>query len=114
MNAVQNLAEQLALLLNEKPDWVDALDDIHAEFGAYGVREVIRFVQERALELGVPLNDAVLNTPYVNTIPPLEQPPYPGDLELERRIGARAGLTRKAFGPGDIGALSRSCIDCAA
>ena len=86
MNATQNLTEQLALLLNEKPDWVDALDDIHAEFGAYGVREVIRFVQERALELGVPLNDAVLNTPYVNTIPPLEQPPYPGDLELERRL----------------------------
>jgi pyruvate dehydrogenase E1 component len=86
MNVSQNLAEQLALLLKEKPDWVDALDDIHAEFGAYGVREIIRFVQERALELGVPLNDAVLNTPYVNTIPPLEQPPYPGDLELERRI----------------------------
>ena len=38
MNVSQNLAEQLALLLNEKPDWVDALDDIHAEFGAYGVR----------------------------------------------------------------------------
>jgi len=86
MNAPHNLTEQIALLLAEKPDWVDALDDIHAEFGAVGVREVVRYVQERALELGVSLNDAVLNTPYVNTIPPLEQPPYPGDLELERRI----------------------------
>ncbi|MEI8315956.1 MAG: pyruvate dehydrogenase (acetyl-transferring), homodimeric type, partial [Verrucomicrobiota bacterium] len=26
------------------------------------------------------------NTPYVNTIPPTAEPPYPGDRELERRI----------------------------
>ena len=28
----------------------------------------------------------VVSTPYVNSIPPEEQPDYPGDLELERRI----------------------------
>ena len=28
----------------------------------------------------------VVSTPYINTIPPEEQPEYPGDLELERRI----------------------------
>jgi pyruvate dehydrogenase E1 component len=28
----------------------------------------------------------LLNTPYVNTIPVAEEPPYPGDRELERRI----------------------------
>ncbi|GIX05793.1 MAG: pyruvate dehydrogenase E1 component [Candidatus Poribacteria bacterium] len=27
-----------------------------------------------------------MNTPYVNTIPPEEEPPYPGDRELERKI----------------------------
>jgi pyruvate dehydrogenase E1 component len=27
-----------------------------------------------------------LNTPYINTIPVEEQPPYPGDLDIERRI----------------------------
>jgi pyruvate dehydrogenase E1 component len=27
-----------------------------------------------------------LNTPYINTIPADEQPPYPGDREIERRI----------------------------
>ncbi|HUK81045.1 MAG TPA: hypothetical protein VLZ12_00270, partial [Verrucomicrobiae bacterium] len=27
-----------------------------------------------------------LNTSYVNTIPVHEEPPYPGDRELERRI----------------------------
>ena len=26
------------------------------------------------------------NTPYINTIPPQEQPPFPGSREIERRI----------------------------
>jgi pyruvate dehydrogenase E1 component len=29
---------------------------------------------------------ATLNTPYRNTIPPSEEPPYPGDVDLEERI----------------------------
>jgi len=29
---------------------------------------------------------AIVNTPYVNTIAPEDEPPYPGDLEIERRI----------------------------
>ncbi|MHC1769496.1 MAG: pyruvate dehydrogenase (acetyl-transferring), homodimeric type [Verrucomicrobiia bacterium] len=37
----------------------------------------------RAAGLGVP---PVVSTAYVNTIPPEEQPPYPGNRELERRI----------------------------
>ena len=32
------------------------------------------------------LTDALLNTPYINTASSEEQPPYPGDLELEKRI----------------------------
>jgi len=34
------------------------------------------------------------NTPYCNTISPADQPPYPGDLELERRINALAALSQ--------------------
>lgn len=34
---------------------------------------------------GVPV-PPLLTTPYVNTIPPEEEPPYPGDYELERSI----------------------------
>ena len=26
------------------------------------------------------------NTPYINTIPPEQQPPFPGDWQMERRI----------------------------
>ncbi|MBI3781991.1 MAG: pyruvate dehydrogenase (acetyl-transferring), homodimeric type [Deltaproteobacteria bacterium] len=32
------------------------------------------------------LSPSPLTTPYINTIPPEDQPPYPGDREIERRI----------------------------
>src|SRR5262249_46523727 len=42
---------------------------------------------ERARELQVG-HPATVSTPYVNTIPPEEEPWFPGDFELERRIRA--------------------------
>ena len=42
-------------------------------------------VAKRLRSSGVQVPPAV-STPYVNTIPPEEQPGYPGDRELERRI----------------------------
>jgi pyruvate dehydrogenase E1 component len=39
----------------------------------------------RLRDAGVRMPSTV-NTPYVNTIPPEEEPPYPGDRDLERRI----------------------------
>ena len=42
---------------------------------------------ERARELQVG-HPATVSTPYVNTIPPEEEPWFPGDEELERRIRA--------------------------
>ena len=41
----------------------------------------------RAAGLDVP---QPVNTPYVNTIPPEAQPPYPGNRDLERRIKSLA------------------------
>ena len=70
----------------DREDWCDALDDIYREYGENGVREVLRAAQDHALGLGIALNEATLNTPYINTIPPGDQPAYPGDIELEKRI----------------------------
>ncbi len=39
----------------------------------------------RLRESGVPIPTTV-STPYVNTIPPDKEPPYPGNREIERRI----------------------------
>ena len=70
----------------EKQEWVDSIDYIHKEYGEEGVRDILRTLQDHVLGLNIPLNEATLNTPYINTIPPAGQPHYPGDIELEKRI----------------------------
>jgi len=42
--------------------------------------------QLRRKRRGVATPTDTLNTPYVNTIPAEDEPPYPGDREIERRI----------------------------
>ena len=67
-------------------EWRDSLDYILDAYGPAGVSAVLRGVQDHALSLGVTLNEATLNTPYVNTISVSDQPQYPGQIELEKRI----------------------------
>ena len=65
--------------------WQESFDALAREYGPGGTRQVLDRLVARAQEIGVSL-PAVFTTPYVNTIPPAEQPPYPGDREIERRI----------------------------
>ena len=74
------------LLLEDKVEWAQAIDDILGEYGEAGVREILRSLQDHVLSLNIPLDDATLNTPYRNTIGAESQPAYPGNLELEERI----------------------------
>jgi pyruvate dehydrogenase E1 component len=74
------------LLEADWQEWQLALEDIRREFGDEGVRALLRRLQEYSVDQGVTLSDALLNTPYINTISPEEQPSYPGDLDLEKRI----------------------------
>ena len=84
------VAESTAKLIDElapdRQEWIESLDYIQGEFGDAGVREILRALQNHALGRGVVLSEATLNTPYINTIPPSDQPVYPGDVELEKRI----------------------------
>ena len=73
-------------LSEDLEEWTESIDAIYAEYGEQGVREILRNLQDHVLSLNVPLNEATLNTPYINTIPPESQPIYPGDIELEERI----------------------------
>jgi len=75
-----------ALLLEDKAEWAQAIDDILGEYGEAGVREILRSLQDHVLSLNIPLDEATLNTPYRNTIGPESQPAYPGNLALEERI----------------------------
>ena len=67
-------------------EWRIALGDIAREWGVEGVQELLASLHTEAGRLGITLQSAPLNTAYVNTIPPQEQPVYPGDMELEKRI----------------------------
>lgn len=70
----------------ELDEWLAALRSVHHVHGGEKVRELLRELQNLSLKSGVPLEDATLNTPYSNSIPVHEQPIYPGDVDLERRI----------------------------
>ena len=86
-NKSQSLSEDLqALLADDKREWVEAIDAIYSEFGEAGVREILRNVQDHVLGRNVAVDEATLNTPYINTIAPEDQPIYPGDVEIEERI----------------------------
>ena len=69
----------------EKQDWLDALEELIESAGAERVREILHDLQVQAHRKGVRLPFSA-NTPYINTIPRDEQPAYPGDREMERRI----------------------------
>jgi pyruvate dehydrogenase E1 component len=69
----------------ETQEWIESLDAVAREHGPVRARYLLAKLQERAGEtrLGVP---GAVTTPYVNTIPLEDQPEFPGDETLERRI----------------------------
>ncbi len=69
----------------EKQDWLDALDELLETEGAERVKDILHDLQVAAHRKGVRLPFSA-NTPYINTIPLEDQPQYPGDREIERRI----------------------------
>ncbi len=73
----------------EIQEWLEALASVLEYEGPERAGFVIEQLIENARHAGVALgNGAAITTPYCNTIPVSQQPPYPGDLELERRIEA--------------------------
>ena len=66
-------------------DWLDSLDQVLQTGGPERASHLLRQLQTHAHERGVRMPFSA-NTPQVNTISPSEQPVYPGDQEIERRI----------------------------
>ncbi len=69
----------------ENQEWLESLDYVHERGGAERVRELISLLQIQAQKYGV-TSQYPGNTPYINTIPLDQQPPFPGNQEIERRI----------------------------
>jgi len=71
----------------EVEEWLESIDDVLTEHGAEGAVALLQKLQSHLSHRGLVLTDAALNTPYKNTIDVREQPRYPGNIELETRIG---------------------------
>ncbi len=69
----------------ETQEWLDSLEYVFKQHGVERATYLFERLRDRLGERGAQVSQSV-NTPYVNTIPASQQPPYPGNLELERRI----------------------------
>lgn len=69
----------------ERQEWLESLDYVIAHDNPERVRTLLEILQDRARTAGV-LIPRCANTPYINTIPVEDQPLYPGNREIERRI----------------------------
>jgi pyruvate dehydrogenase E1 component len=69
----------------ETSEWVEALDQVIDEAGPDRAAYLLQRLTERAQANGAEL-PIQLNTPYVNTLRPEDEVPYPGDRAMERRI----------------------------
>lgn len=69
----------------ETIEWMDSLDSVLQASGPARTRFIVRKLIERAQNLRVDL-PALVQTPYINTIPPEQEPEFPGDETLEKKI----------------------------
>ena len=68
----------------ETAEWISALDDLidtNPERAGFLLRRIMHHARSR--RVGVP---SMVSTHYINTIPPEEEPYFPGNEDLERRI----------------------------
>jgi pyruvate dehydrogenase E1 component len=77
------------VVADEQDRWLDSLElvleSVLKDQKAVKLPLLIERLKERLREAGMPVPESV-STPYLNTIPPEHEPPYPGDREIERRI----------------------------
>jgi pyruvate dehydrogenase E1 component len=73
----------------ESREWIESLDATIEAAGPVRARFLIRELLRRAAERNVGIAD-LRQTDYINTIPPEDEPDFPGDEEIEHRIRAYA------------------------
>src|SRR6187401_2964349 len=69
----------------ETREWLESLDYVLQSGGPARVGRLLRELGDHAQRKGVK-QPFTATTPYINTIPAQEQPPFPGSREIERRI----------------------------
>ncbi|WP_010534708.1 pyruvate dehydrogenase (acetyl-transferring), homodimeric type [Brachybacterium squillarum] len=69
----------------ETREWLDSFDALVEQRGVDRASEIVQNLIQRARHQDLDLPDS-LTTDYINTIAVDDQPEYPGDLELERKV----------------------------
>ncbi len=69
----------------ETHEWLDSLEYVLQQEGVERATYLVERLRDRLGERGARISNP-FNTPYINTIPATQEPAYPGNLELERRI----------------------------
>jgi pyruvate dehydrogenase E1 component len=69
----------------ELDDWYESLEDVLHRYGPERTQQLLVSLRERAYHRGVMMPFSS-TTPYINTIPVEDEPRYPGNVEIERRI----------------------------
>src|SRR5680860_841022 len=72
---------------DETSEWLVSLDAVVERSGRPRAHYLLARLMERARDQGVGV-PAMVTTDYINTIPPTEEPWFPGDEHVERRIRA--------------------------
>jgi pyruvate dehydrogenase E1 component len=79
------LTQDPAVEAVETREWLDSFDFVLQTGGPARAAQLLRKLDAHARQAGTRL-PFTANTPYVNTIPPHQQPEFPGNQKLERRI----------------------------
>jgi pyruvate dehydrogenase E1 component len=69
----------------ETHEWLDSLEGVLQTGGPDRARFLLTQLERKASRQGVEIPFSA-NTPYINTIPPERQVPFPGNRDIERRI----------------------------
>ncbi len=69
----------------ETREWLESLDAAVGNSGTVRGMYLLGRLIKRAREIGIDV-PAMVSTPYINSIPPEQEPWFPGDEEMERRI----------------------------
>jgi pyruvate dehydrogenase E1 component len=69
----------------ETKEWIDALEQVVVTEGVERAKFLMRKLLKKArlMQIGLP---PLVQTPYINTISPEQEPPFPGDEKMEQRI----------------------------
>jgi pyruvate dehydrogenase E1 component len=69
----------------ETQEWMESLQALIRDRGMPRARLLMRMLLQRARSLGLGVPELV-QTPYINSIAPAQEPPFPGDEAMEKRI----------------------------